>query len=292
MHIAADGLPARGARSWTEEKLMILETYLAAFAAACKKAGGWYGLDLFAGPGLNWSETRGCERDGSPLIALEAKSPKASKVIAAESSGNSFQALQARTERYGERIHLFRGDANEIIAEMLAAIPPAAPAFAFLDPEGSELEWGTVEAVAAHKRGRSPTKIEQLILFATDTGFMRLAPGHPDLVTRIFGDESWRKTYERRQAGDLSADDARSEYVRLYAGGLKRLGYKVVLDRQIVKSSGQPMYFLIFATDHDAGERIMNHCFDHVRIRVQEELGQGQLFEMKDAPRRRRLRDS
>jgi hypothetical protein len=77
--------------------------------------------------------------------------------------------------------------------------------------------------------------------------------------------------------------------VRLYAGGLRRLGYKTVLDRQIMKSTGHPMYFLIFATDHGAGERIMNHCFDQVRIRVQEELGQGQLFMTKDAPRRRRL---
>ncbi len=262
---------------------MILEAYLAAFAAACTKAGGWYGLDLFAGPGLNWSETRGCERNGSPLIALEAKSPKATKVIAAESSKPSYQALQARTEQYGERIRLFHNDANDMVADMLAAIPPTAPAFAFLDPEGSELGWRTVEAVAAHKRGHSPTKIEQLILFPTDTGFTRLAPGYPDLVTGIFGDESWRETYERRQSGDLSADDARSEYVRLYAGGLRRLGYKTVLDRQIMKSTGHPMYFLIFATDHGAGERIMNHCFDQVRIRVQEELGQGQLFMTKDA---------
>jgi len=268
---------------------MILESYLAAFASACKKAGGWYGLDLFAGPGLNWSQTRDCERNGSPIIALEAKSPRATKVVAAESFKKSYEALLGRTERYGDRIQVFNDDANRIAAAMLAAIPRAAPTFAFLDPEGSELDWKTVEALASHKRDHSPTKIEQLILFPTDTGFMRLAPGHPDLVTRIFGNEDWLETYERRHAGQLSADDARSEYVGLYADGLRRLGYKIVLDRQIFKSTGQPMYFLIFATDHDAGERIMNHCFDQVRIRVQEELGQAQLFVIKDAPRRKRL---
>ena len=49
------------------------------------------------------------------------------------------------------------------------------------------------------------------------------------------------------------------------------------------------MYFLIFGTDHEAGEKIMDHCFDQSRVRVAEELGQGQLFSVKERPRRRRL---
>lgn len=87
----------------------------------------------------------------------------------------------------------------------------------------------------------------------------------------------------------MTADQARGEYVRLYASGLRKLGYRTVLDRQITKGDLSPMYFLIFATDHEAGERIMNHCFDRVRIRVQEELGQTTLF--PSAPRRKRLGD-
>ena len=57
-HKAADGYPARAGASWTEEKLMILESDLNAFARACQKASGWYSLDLFAGTGLNWSMVR------------------------------------------------------------------------------------------------------------------------------------------------------------------------------------------------------------------------------------------
>ncbi len=70
---------------------------------------------------------------------------------------------------------------------------------------------------------------------------------------------------------------------------MKGLGYRTVLDRQIKKANGQPMYFLIFATDNDAGEKIMDWAFNHVRLRIQEELGQTTLFEMKNAPRKRRL---
>lgn len=73
---------------------MILEAYLNAFAKACAKAGGWYALDLFAGTGRNWSTTHDREINGSALIALEAQSPKATKVILAEKHPGAFAALQ------------------------------------------------------------------------------------------------------------------------------------------------------------------------------------------------------
>jgi hypothetical protein len=115
------------------------------------------------------------------------------------------------------------------------------------------------------------------------------APDHPELVTRIYGHDGWKDIYARRESGEISAEDARGEYVRMYAEGFKRLGYATVLDRQIKKSNGQPMYFLIFATDNDAGERIMDWVFDRVRLRVEEELGQTTLFDMESGPRKRRL---
>ena len=166
---------------------MILDAYLNAFAKACQRAGGWYALDLFAGTGLNWSTTRNAPIDGSALIALGAEPPDATTVVLAEKHPGAFDALTHRTERFGDRALRFNDDANGVIADMLAPIPRRAPAFAFLDPEGSELEWETVDAIAEHKRGHSPFKVEQLILFPTDMGFVRLAPDHPELVTRIYG---------------------------------------------------------------------------------------------------------
>lgn len=291
-HKAPDDYPARDAASWTEEKLMILDAYLNAFAKACQRAGGWYGLDLFAGTGLNWSTTRDTPVNGSALIMLEAKPPQATMVILAEKHPGAFDALTHRTERYGDRLARFNEDANEVVAAMLALVPKRAPAFAFLDPEGSELEWETVEAIAEHKRSESRFKIEQLILFPTDMGFVRLAPDHPELVTRIYGHDRWKQIYERRSAEVISAEQARGEYVRLYAEGFSKLGYATVLDRQITKQNGPPMYFLIFATDNDAGEKIMDWIFDRVRMRVIEELGQTTLFNMESGPRERRLGES
>jgi three-Cys-motif partner protein len=285
---AADGYQARDADTWSEEKLMILDCYARGFATACRRAGGWYGLDLFAGTGLNYSLTRNEEMPGSPLILLEAASPGATVVLANERDPGARQALAHRCAPYGRRAEVFGDDANLVVRDMLSRVPRQAPAFAFLDPEGSELTGPTVKAIADRKRGER-YKIEQLILFPTDTGFVRLAPGYPERVTGMFGHDGWVDIFERRQAGQISADHARGEYVRLYGDGLRALGYDTVLDRQMTTASGQPLYFLVFATDHEAGESIMDHCFDRVRIRVKEELGQGTLFSIPPAPRRKRL---
>ena len=133
---------------------------------------------------MNYSLLRSVEIPGSPLILLDAEPPPATKVLLCEQHDGARQALVNRCEAYGARADIHAGDANAVVHDMLTKVPRGAPAFAFLDPEGSELAWETVDAIAAHKRGQA-RKVEQLILFPTDMGFVRLAPDHPEMVTRI-----------------------------------------------------------------------------------------------------------
>ena len=301
---ASDGHPARVAPTWTEEKLAILACYLHGFALACKRhPRGWYALDIFAGGGLNVSATTGAEIPGSAFIALEAGPPLARTVVLCERGARSLPALTARAAPYAERVRVFGRDANAEIDDMLALIARDAPAFAFLDPEGSELAWATVQAIAGHKP-KPYRKVEQLILLPTDMGFVRTLPLERDLsdaaaakITAMYGHDHWRGIYERRRAGKINAEAARTQYVQLYAQGLRDLGYEHVQERQITKEgaggrAGSPMYFLMHASDHDAGERIMAHCFDKKHIRSGEQLGQEGLFHVPVAPRRRRVSDA
>lgn len=300
----SDGHPARVAPTWTEEKLAILDCYLQGFALACKShPSGWYAFDIFAGGGLNVSATTGAEIPGSALIALDAGPPLARTVVLCERDARARPALTARVASYGGRARVFGGDANAEIGNMLVLAARDTPAFAFLDPEGSELSWTTVQAIAQHKP-KPHRKIEQLILLPTDMGFVRTLPLAKDLteaaaakITAMYGHDRWRDIYERRRAGKINAETARTEYVRLYAQGLRDLGYRHVQERQITKDgaggrAGSPMYFLMHASDHDAGERIMAHCFDKKHIRPGEQLGQGGLFHVPVAPRRRRVSDA
>jgi three-Cys-motif partner protein len=145
-----------------------------------------------------------------------------------------------------------------------------APCLVLLDPEGTELAWKTVEAVAAFKTGK--TKAELLILLPTHMGFLRMLPTEndeaiqPDKIDSMFGTDEWREIWSDKRKFWLTPKQATDRYVELYAEQLRRLGYAQVLSR-VIKTRGQigrPMYHLLFATDHAAGVKIMDHCFSTV----------------------------
>jgi three-Cys-motif partner protein len=284
-HEAADGWPARIARSWTQEKLMVLEAYLPRFAQACsRKARGWWAIDGFAGAGLNWSDVQQAEIHGSALLLCEAGPPRypaAERVLLCEQHDELRAALEERTRPYGDRAQVSAGDINEEIHQLLERVPRRAPTFAFLDPEGADVAWSTVRALADHKRNHHRFKIEQLILFPTDTGFMRLlsrdqlsAEG-AGRVRRMMPDGRFRQVWADRGSGRISPAVARARYVEIYEGGLRELGYETVLSRAIRRGEdNRIMYYLVFATDNQAGKNIMQSVFSQVHMRVAEQLGQ------------------
>lgn len=282
-----DALKTREAGSWVVEKLKIINCYLRGFISASSRAGATYYVDGFAGPGVNLIKHSGQRIAGSPLIALEAGF---SRALMLEMHKETRAALQERVSSHGDRAIVHEGDVNRDLPSLMAAnLDPRQPLICLLDPEGSELEWRTVHEIAKFRQGRY--KAEQLILLPTDTGFTRTLFLNRDLeewaerdMLRIFGNDQWRQIYELRKEGHIDPDTARTRYVELYAQQLRdSAGYTYVLDRQIKTKDGRPLYFLIFATDHDAGQRIMDHCFDRV---WPPEEGQLSLFIKEPRPRR------
>lgn len=286
-----DGLPVRDAGVWTEDKLAIVRDYLRAFGRACsKKAPTFYFADGFSGPGINRIRDTAELVPGSPLLALESE-PQFAKCLLMDLGEQNIQTMEARTARYGERALVRKGDCNvDLVPAMQDALDQRNPCFCLLDPEGSELGWDTVSGVARFRRGRN--KVEQLILLPTHIGFIRMLvvdgtvpEWAAEKLTNMYGNDRWKDIHRRRVEGVITTDAATTEYVRLYAEGLRNLGYSWVLDREIRDRGfeGPLRYFLIFATDHDAGFHIMDHIFDTVaRARAN---GQLSLFRV---PRRRR----
>jgi three-Cys-motif partner protein len=289
-----DGHQVRVAPDWTETKLRNLSAYISAFASACTSRGDWTALDLFAGAGLNYSKMDSKEIPASTMRILDAGPPHASLVVAAEKHAGLHAALAHRLDKYGPRADVVHCDGVANIHALLERIDPTLPAFAFLDPEGTELHWSAVEAIAQHKAGH-PFKMEQLILFPTDTGFMRLLwpkpqPGFEAMVARMFGNEDWRPILADRQAGVISAKQARVRYIQLYAAGLRSLGYRHVLERGISAAvSRAPRYYLIFASDHPVGNKVMDHCFNMPHVHPLEPTGQQSLFQIPATPRKKIL---
>ncbi len=262
-----------------DEKLALLSCYIGTqhgqggFLKATRQAPARYYIDLFAGPGQN--QVKGTDQivDGSPLIALKAGPPRFSHLYWVEAKRRSAASLEAHQREYPDRgITILLGNANERVDDVLRTLPRKAPTFAFLDPYASELDWQTVVKLARHKAHGFP-KIELFILFAVDTAYLRLMPRaswkmrYQAVLDRVMPDpEGWRRLYDRRAAGGYKPQEIRRAMLDEYVAGLRSLGYKwVPAPRLIFRSDGHPLYFLIFASDHKAGNDIMEWCLKHVQ---------------------------
>jgi three-Cys-motif partner protein len=274
---------------WTRAKLEMLAEYLGGFATASKGQPERLYLDAFAGEGSGLDRLTGEEFPGSARIALEAGERAGFTRFRFFELGRKAAELESRLRAdYPERdIKAYEGDCNETVATALAELRPVrwAPTFAFLDPDGMELAWETLAALAEHKRGyRAPTslkpeyKVELWMLFPTG-GIVRtlaleetkVSAADEARATRLFGTDGWRPIYDLRISNDITAEEARDEYVNLMRWRLERdLLYRSTHPFELKNTRGATLYHMIFATDHDAGTRIMESIYASAAQRVPE----------------------
>lgn len=271
------GQPGRPWGYWTQLKLAILADYLPAFLRASSgKASEVVYLDAFAGEGIGTSRLTGEEFNGSARIALEAKEAGGfTRLRYFERATKAKELRDKLLAEYPDRdIEVYGGDCNAEIPTALAELQDLkwAPTFAFIDPDGMEFAWQTLEHLADHKRGyrtggspRPEYKVELWLLFPTQ-GLIRtlaldesrLRPKDEERATRLYGTEDWRSIYDRRVAGTLSAAEARAEYVNLLRWRLSNnLGYAKTHPFELKNTRGRTLYHMVFATDNEAGDKIM-----------------------------------
>lgn len=288
---ASRDLEEKSGRSWgfwTQAKLEMLASYLSAFATASKGVSERVYLDAFAGEGRGRDRSSGDEFDGSARIALEAGEDAGFTRFRYFEKGAKAAELetQLRADFPGKDIKVYEGDCNEMIPVALRDLADVkwAPTFAFLDPDGMELAWRTLKALADHKRGyrsqsstKTEYKVEMWILFpssglirtlALDEG--KVSQRDFERATRLFGCEEWKPIYERRLAEEFTGEQAREEYVNLMRWRVEQvLGYKAAHAFEVRNSRG-PLYHMIFATDNDAGTNIMGSIYKRAAERLPE----------------------
>jgi three-Cys-motif partner protein len=163
------------------------------------------------------------------------------------------------------------GDCNQTIRTALTELESVswAPTFAFVDPNGPDTHWATLEALAAFRRARQGWKAEVLLLFA-DGMFIRMLPVNGKLVrpedderiTTMYGTEQWKTIYEARLAEEITPAEAREEYVNLMRWRIENdLGYRWTHPFEVFNERGHSIYHMIFATDHPAGNTIMSSIY-------------------------------
>jgi three-Cys-motif partner protein len=255
-----DGLPMRTSQDYAVDKLYALQAYLE-MARTAMKGKDWFAfnyIDLQAGPGKNQIGDK--IYLGSPLIALNVDPPFTHFWFNEKNPAN-FEALRKRTSEspYASQVNLFQKDVNIAVDQVVQSIRRMDdtarssgkwPTFnvAFLDPEGLEIEWKTVESLARINR------MDMIINFST--GGINRVLDRPDAIDRLFGSHDWHKQLEQGQGAPR-----RRQLINIYRQQLERFGYHIVADPEagyhdiaMRNSKNAEVYSLIFASKHPLGD--------------------------------------
>lgn len=259
---------------WTRAKLQILSEYLGPFLTASQSQPEAVYIDAFAGEGEGVDRVTGERFKGSAVRGLEATSANGSqftklRYFERDSRATALEA-RLRAEFPGRDIKVHAGDCNSLLHEALDELSGVrwAPTFAFVDPDGLEVDWETLRLLSMHKGRDARYKTEIWLLFSSPAFMRVLGLARPmtdeaaEQVTRSFGSDDWRPIYEMRKSGRLTADEARSAFVNLMRWRLERvLGYRWTHPLLLKTETGVPIYHMIFATDNEAGNRIMSAIY-------------------------------
>ncbi len=256
---------------WTRGKLDVLRRYLDAYTTATKSVDHRIYLDAFAGEPDNEERLTGDEIKGSAWIALSIESPPFTRIRLFETEEKARQLEDALRGAFpGRDLKVYAGDCNERIPQALAELSDVswAPTFAFIDPNGTEAEWRSLVSLAGF-RPHHLTKTELFLLFSAPM-FTRLLPVDGSEVrpqdfariTAIFGSDDWQHIYIARLNGTITPGEARSEYLNLMRWRLEtELGYRWTQPLEIRNERGNVIYHMVFATDHEAGHKIMSDVY-------------------------------
>jgi len=278
---------------WTERKLQCLRDYLTAYRKifdANRKARyfrTWY-VDAFAGTGSRSNprqtgspregffsdtyedqdvETQAQEyQDGSAKIALGLPSPfqnylfiEKSKACAAELQS----VIQAEFPNLYARCCFRPGDANTELKDWCADRDwTKERAVVFLDPYGMQVEWTTVQTIAATKG------IDLWYLFPGIARLLRrdgnIDEAWQNRLDSLFGTDAWRTRFFRtRKRRGLFGDFEETQ--RTATEGAIRdfiherlatcFGQKVARGIVLRNSKSSPLYFLCFAASNERGAK-------------------------------------
>ena len=261
-----DGLPMRESSEYVSEKLRAVSTYLKMATTAVRNT-NWrerFYIDLQSGPGKNVIRSTGEVLMGSPLLALTTN-PGFTRLRLNELYDEPYQALAKRVSvsDTADQIKIYQKDLNvavEDICQEIEAIDnpfikDVMPSFniAFLDPEGLELEWSTVERLAGMKR------MDLIINFSTSGIKRSEAKDYLNAVDKFFGTRNWKSVFDSA-SNNLSAQ--RRALIDYYLERLKEHGYHIKSydyhkrDIQIRNSKNTEIYSLIFASKHPLGDKL------------------------------------
>lgn len=280
---------------WTSAKLEVLSKYLESYATALKNTRFKKAyIDAFAGTGYRdagpahddgrqeplFPDLAGSEPqnllDGSARLALKTK-PEFDRYIFIEKSVERCEQLnELRTEfpDLAGTIDVRQGDANTEIRSLCERSWATRRAVLFLDPYGMQVEWQTIEAIAATKA------IDLWILFPLGIGVNRLLTRSGNIpvswrrkLDTFLGTEDWYEDLYRVEPAPtlFGTDEARvvkatrEAIGRYFVDRLKSVFPGVIEEPAVLRNSANcPLYLFCFAAGNERGARVALRIAEHL----------------------------
>lgn len=250
----------------TLEKLDAIELYGDAYTTALKRQSFiLHYVDAFAGSGtVRVKEGAGLEQDvpGSAVRALDIKDRPFDRLLFIEKDSSNAIGLRDIICASGdeERASVKEGDANDHLVQFARWLGAAGQykhrALIFIDPFATQVNWTTIEELARSKRCDVLMLIPLMAVrrLVKRDGFPMQS--HQDALTRIFGDESWRRLYQSMNDQAFSSPGFRA-IVELYVERLETIFVRVVDPRRTLgASSERSMFTLLFAAANERGAKV------------------------------------
>jgi three-Cys-motif partner protein len=281
---------------WTSSKLEILGEYLKGYTTALKNQPFRTGyIDAFAGTGYRAlagddsvdlvfpdlaADAPQALLDGSARIALKTE-PRFNKYVFIEQNAqrcSALEGLKAEFPALAPDIEVRRGDANAEIKELCSKNWASRRAVLFLDPYGAQVEWTTIEAVAATKA------IDLWLLFPLGIGVNRLLTRSGEIpaswrkrLDLLLGTEDWYDAFYKVEPAPTLFDNSETRVMKAttdtigrYFNDRLRTVFAGVAEepRVLLNSANCPLYLLCFAVGNPRGAgpalRIANHLLKTV----------------------------
>lgn len=259
---------------WSELKLEILRKYATAYSAILTEKGFHHSyIDAFAGSGHHLSKRTRELIPGSPLNALEVKPPFESLYLIDLDVARANELRKLTADK--KNVKVFGGDSNSILlSEVFPSIryEKYQRALCILDPYGLHLNW-TVIAEAAKLRSIE-IFLNFPVLDMNRNVLWRREDASGESVVRMnafWGDESWRSAAYSSEGNlfDMKEKQTNEAIAESFRERLQKVaGFKHVPEPAPMRNSkGAVLYYLFFAAQQPAAEKIVKDIFSAYRRR-------------------------
>jgi len=228
--------------AWSTIKLLTLLNYVPIYTKIIPRHfPSMHYIELLAGTGLcKIRETQDIVA-GSTLIASTVCYSPFDKYILVEKDRRSAEALEKRMKTVTNNAAVLMQDCNDCIREVLETLPSRGHYLAFVDCEGLDVDWSTMNFLLS-KPGDLLFTFQSQFVARVRGRAIRGSKGNEEKLNRFYGDDRWKtcKSPEDLVVAYVNkVGERRGIVVPIYVKGPRGFQY-YVLYATITTSTGSP----------------------------------------------------